>query len=192
VGRLDTLESVIVDWPDGKSSIVSPVATNQRLTIRQTDARGKAPSRPPPAQPPLFRDVSSQVGLDFVHQENNFVDFDRERLIPKLVSTEGPFVTVGDVNGDGLDDFFIGGAKDHASALYIQRRDGRSPARIKPCSSRIACSEDLGAAFFDDYLYVVTAATNSPAPRRHSKTGCIRATAAATSVSSPERCRRRG
>jgi len=156
VGRLDTLESVIVDWPDGKSSIVSPVATNQRLTIRQTDARGKTPSRPPPAQAPLFRDVSSQVGLDFVHQENNFVDFDRERLIPKLVSTEGPFVTVGDVNGDGLDDFFIGGAKDHASALYIQSEGGRFRRTNQALFEQDRLSEDLGAAFFDDYLYVVT------------------------------------
>ncbi|PYP40617.1 MAG: hypothetical protein DMD48_02890 [Gemmatimonadetes bacterium] len=123
VGRVDTLESVIVDWPDGRSSFVSPVATNQRLTIRQVDANARAPNRPT-AQPPVFSDVSSQVGLDFVHQENTFVDFDRERLIPKMVSTEGPFVTVGDVNGDGLDDFFIGGAKDQASALYM----GAAPA----------------------------------------------------------------
>ena len=155
VGRVDTLESVIVDWPNGRSSIVSPVATNQRLTIRQVDANARAPIRPT-AQPPVFSDVSSQVGLDFVHQENTFVDFDRERLIPKMVSTEGPFVTVGDVNGDGLDDFFIGGAKDQASALYIQRRDGRFTSTNQALFEQDRLSEDLGAAFFDGYLYVVT------------------------------------
>jgi len=87
--------------------------------------------------------------LDFKHQENEFVDFDREQLIPKMVSTEGPFVTVGDVNGDGLDDFFISGAKGQPSALYVQRPNGTFVATNKALLDRDRISEDLGAAFFD-------------------------------------------
>jgi len=134
---------------------MSHVGTNQRLTIREQDgATVRPPQLPldrPTARPPLFRDVTSQIGLDFVHHENDFVDFDREQLIPKLVSTEGPFVTVGDVNGDGLDDFFIGGAKGQPGALFIQQRDGRF-VRSNPgrgLFERDAVSEDLGAVFFD-------------------------------------------
>ncbi len=155
VGAIDTLESVTVEWPDGRTSGMSHVGTNQRLTIREQDgATVRPPQLPldrPTARPPLFRDVTSQIGLDFVHHENDFVDFDREQLIPKLVSTEGPFVTVGDVNGDGLDDFFIGGAKGQPGALFIQQRDGRF-VRSNPgrgLFERDAVSEDLGAVFFD-------------------------------------------
>src|SRR6266550_3025940 len=150
VGRVDTVESVTVDWPDGRTSGMSHVGTNQRLTIDEHDARRTTHERMTAPQP-LFRDVTAQVALDFVHHENDFVDFDRESLIPKMVSTEGPFVTVADVNRDGLDDFFIGGAKGQPGALYIQQRDGRF-ARSNQGGGLFeqdAVSEDLGAVFFD-------------------------------------------
>ncbi|OLB67901.1 MAG: hypothetical protein AUI09_01735 [Gemmatimonadetes bacterium 13_2_20CM_2_66_5] len=148
VGRVDTLDSVTVDWPDRRTSVLSHVATNQRLTIREQD-RQVRPTVQPSNRPTLFKDVTAQVGLDFVHHENDFVDFDREPLIPKLVSTEGPFITVGDVNGDGLDDFFIGGAKGQPGALFIQQRDGRFVRSNPGLFEQDSISEDLGAVFFD-------------------------------------------
>ena len=148
VGRTDTLESVIVEWPDGRTSGMSHVGTNQRLTIRESDGHFQPPNRPS-AHPPVFSDVTSTVGLDFRHQENDFVDFDREPLMPKMVSREGPFVAVADVNGDGLDDFFIGGAKGQASALYLQRPNGTFVATNRALFEADKISEDLGAAFFD-------------------------------------------
>ena len=161
VGAVDTLESVTVDWPDGRTSGMSHVGTNQRITIPESDGHFQPPNRPS-THPPLFRDVTSQVGLSFVHQENDFVDFDREPLMPKMVSRDGPFVAVGDVNGDGLDDFFIGGAKGQPSALYVQRPNGTFVATNQALFAADAISEDLGAAFFDANgdgnldLYVVT------------------------------------
>jgi hypothetical protein len=164
VGRIDTLESVTVDWPDGRTSGMTHVGTNQKLTIREADISSTShvgtSARPPQlpldrptaavaSRPPLFRDVTSQVGLDFKHQENDFIDFNREQLIPKLVSTEGPFVTIGDVNGDGLDDFFISGAKGQPGALLIQQRDGRFVRSNPGLFEQDAVSEDLGAVFFD-------------------------------------------
>jgi len=163
VGGIDTLESLTVDWPDGRTSGMSHVGTNQRITLRPPDRRSfSLTARPPTARRPLFRDVTSQVGLDFRHQENDFVDFDREPLIPKMVSREGPFVAVGDVNGDGLDDFFIGGAKGQPSALYVQRPNGSFVAANRALFAADRISEDLGAAFLDANgdgnldLYVVT------------------------------------
>jgi len=161
LGPIDTVESVTVEWPDGRVSQLPPVATNQRLTIHQAESRA---ARPAPHQPvpPLFTDVTDQIGLPFVHRENAFVDFDRERLIPKLLSTEGPVVTVGDVNGDGLDDAFIGGAKDQPSALLIQHPNGRFVGTNQPLLAKDKISEDLGAVLFDADrdgdldLYVVT------------------------------------
>jgi hypothetical protein len=164
VGAVDTLDSLRVDWPDGRTSGLTHVGTNRKVTIREGD--GSQPSTPPrtthDAPRTLFTDVTTQVGLDFVHHENDFVDFDREQLIPKMVSTEGPFVTVGDVNRDGLDDFFIGGAKGQPSALYVQRANGTFAATNQALFDADRISEDLDAAFVDANgdgqldLYVVT------------------------------------
>ena len=163
VGAIDTLDSVTVDWPNGLTSSLSHVATNQRLTIREAAGAAAAPPRTTQdARRTVLRDVTATVGLDFVHHENDFVDFDREPLIPKMVSREGPFVTVGDVNGDGLDDFFIGGAKNQPSALYLQRPNGTFARTEQTLFARDSISEDLGAAFLDANgdakpdLYVVT------------------------------------
>src|SRR5207249_11502522 len=126
VGPRDTLDSVKVEWPDREArvSVMRHVAVNQRLTIRQAEALATPAPGPRPLTP-LLNDVTDQIGLPYVHHENDFVDFDREPLIPKLVSTEGPFMAVADVNGDGLDDMFIGGAKGQAGKLLMQRPDGR-------------------------------------------------------------------
>jgi hypothetical protein len=149
VGHIDTVESVTVEWPNGHTSGMSHVGTNQRITLRQQDASVSKRAIGPSAHPPILRDVTSTVGLDFVHHENDFVDFDREQLIPKMISREGPFVTVGDVNGDGLDDFFIGGAKGQPSALYVQRPNGTFMATNQALFETDKISEDLGAALFD-------------------------------------------
>lgn len=148
VGTRDTVDSVVVVWPDARSSVLRQVATNQRITVRHTES---APtSAAPGATPaPLLADVSSQAGIDFVHRENDFVDFDRERLIPKLVSTDGPALAVADVNGDGLDDVFLGGAREQAGEIFVQRRDGRFVRSNAGLFAPDSLSEDVGAVFFD-------------------------------------------
>ncbi len=150
VGQRDTLDSVKVEWPgrEGRVSLLTRVATNQRVTMRESDA--VAPPAPSPHPPtPLLTDVTEQVALPYVHRENEFVDFDREPLIPKLLSTEGPMMAVADVNGDGLDDLFIGGAKGQAGKLLIQQPDGRFVSTNERLFDADAGSEDIGAVFFD-------------------------------------------
>jgi enediyne biosynthesis protein E4 len=155
VGDLDVLEEVEVRWPDGRVTTLENVPANQRLVVEQ-------PGAPPGARPAAagaggsgqggrtaFVDVTERVALGWSHRENPFVDFDRELLIPRKLSTEGPFVAVGDVNGDGLDDFFIGGAKDQPGRLFVQRPDGRFASTNEALFEADAGSEDLGAVFFD-------------------------------------------
>ncbi len=148
IGERDTVSSISVEWPDGRFSILDKVAANRRITIRQAQSATKGPPSPIVARP-LLADVTDQVHLDFVHHENAFVDFDREPLMPKLVSTEGPFMAVADVNGDGLDDIFIGGAKNQPGKLLIQQRDGRFVSSSEKEFAKDSISEDLGAVFFD-------------------------------------------
>jgi hypothetical protein len=148
VGPRDTLELVEVEWPDRRVTRLRNVASNQRVIVRQ--AESTAERHVVPASPsPLFTDVTRQTALEFVHRENEFVDFDRERLLPKMVSMEGPFMAVADVNGDGLDDAYIGGAKDQAGQLLLQRPDGRFVSSNQQVFEPDRISEDLGAVFFD-------------------------------------------
>ncbi len=148
VGQLDTVPSVTVEWPDGRVSVEREVPADRSLIVRQSAAAPAAPVEPA-ASPPMLTDVTSRVGIRFEHRENDFVDFHRERLLPKLLSTEGPFMAVGDANGDGLDDAFIGGAKGQAGRLLLQRSDGTFAAGDPAPFERDRISEDLGAVFFD-------------------------------------------
>jgi hypothetical protein len=131
-------------------TVLANVVANQRVTVKQSEAvAAKSDTARAPGPRLLLADVTDQARLDFVHRENAFVDFDRESLMPKLVSTEGPFMAVADVNGDGLDDMFIGGAKDQPGKLFIQQRDGRFVSSSEKELAKDAISEDLGAVFFD-------------------------------------------
>ncbi|MDQ3673437.1 MAG: VCBS repeat-containing protein, partial [Gemmatimonadota bacterium] len=164
VGTAATIDSVVVEWPDGQVTVTKDVATNQRLVVRHAAASGSpaVPVATPRAAQPILADVTARTGIAFVHRENAFVDFDRERLIPKLVSTEGPYMAVADVNGDGLTDAFVGGAKDQAGQLLIQTAGGRFTATNQALFEADKLSEDLGAVFFDadgdgfQDLYVVS------------------------------------
>jgi enediyne biosynthesis protein E4 len=161
VGKIDTVESVRVDWPDGRVSNLKNVATNQRITVKQLGSARAIADPPKPARQ-LLTDITQQTAFPFVHHENDYVDFEHERLMPKMLSTEGPLMAVADVNGDGLDDIFIGGAKGQPSAILIQQPDGSFVRSNEALMAQDSASEEIGAVFFDANgdgypdLYVVT------------------------------------
>ena len=108
------------------SNILKNVQPNQHLVIKQQRSNRCYPPTVnySPLPNSLFTESNNNYGIDFMHKENDFVDFDRDRLIFQMLSTQGPRMAKGDVNKDGLDDIYICGAKDQPGALYIQTKGG--------------------------------------------------------------------
>jgi hypothetical protein len=137
-----------VIWPDGKQQVIPNLKGNQLLKVDYANA---SPARPEPIEEPIraFTDVTKTVDIDYRHQENPFNDFQYEVLLPHIYSRNGPALATGDVNGDGLDDFYAGGAIGFSGTLILQQADGKFVTIHKGPWESDAASEDLGAAFFD-------------------------------------------
>jgi len=152
LGARDSVSQLRVEWPDGGASALGPTAGGQRVVIAQGTAPQAAPEALPQDVAPgglLVARAAAAQAIPFAHRENSFVDFDRERLIPKMLSTEGPAMAVGDVDGDGLDDVYIGGAKEQAGSLLLQRANGGWTPVSAATFAADAISEDVGATFLD-------------------------------------------
>jgi enediyne biosynthesis protein E4 len=147
LGRDLVVDTLLVVWPDGRYQRLEAVPADRFVTVRQADAVGTFARPAPPA--PIFEQLAVPMDRAFRHRENTFVDFNREPFIPQLLSTEGPALAVGDVTGNGLDDFFIGGARDQAGAIFLQQPDGRFLRRPVPALEADSLYEDVVAVLFD-------------------------------------------
>jgi hypothetical protein len=162
---VDTLE---VQWPDGKSTLLTRVNSNQMIEVNDS-ARVSLPARQTKADP-IFRPVAPQV-ISHRHTENHFVDFNHEPLLPNKLSQEGPGIAVGDINKDGLEDFFVGGALLTSGKIFLQKRNGTFESR--ELSRPDVESEDLGSLLFDADndtdldLYVVSGGNEYNPDHRH-------------------------
>ncbi len=146
VGQHDTVESIRVVWPDQKVTERRKVPAGQLIELKwPEDGDTYSPTRT--AVTPILTEVPGK--LDWQHEENDFVDFDRDRLIYHMRSNEGPAVAMGDVNGDGLLDLYLGGAMNQPGSLFLQKPDGTFEAIASDLFGEDRRSEDVAAVFFD-------------------------------------------
>jgi hypothetical protein len=152
------IDSMTVIWPAGKITKVKGPISKNVLTLKEEDSEVANYRNAKIAA--LFSMNDSL--FDFTHQENNFIDATFEKLIPWMLSTQGPALAVADVNGDGYEDVYFGGASGQAGSLYLQSSDGRFTRNGQELFEKEAYFEDIDAIFFDidndndQDLYVVS------------------------------------
>jgi enediyne biosynthesis protein E4 len=155
LGRLARADTLEVFWPDGRYQLLTGLAVDRLITVKQADAtlRRRAEFRAPgasPARQPIFTPLDDSTGLAYKHEPPTLNDFTIQLFVPYMISRQGPPLAVADVDGDGLEDVFVGGAAGATRQLFLQRAGGRftPSAEAQPWETDKAY-EDWGAAFFD-------------------------------------------
>lgn len=148
LGEEEKISRIEVIWGDDTVLAMDNVEVNQTITFDIKDFKFDGQTKKEVAQ--SFMAVSpATLGIDFKHLENDFDDFSRQVLLPHKKSQQGPSIIVSDVNGDGLEDFFVGGAMGQAAEMYMQNQQGRFDKVNQQLFYKDKSHEDNGALFFD-------------------------------------------
>ncbi|MFT6323546.1 MAG: hypothetical protein ACI9GM_000334 [Salibacteraceae bacterium] len=145
VGNSQTIDSVLVEWPNGITSVLTDVAVNQTVLIEESISTIKLKKR----NDATNYKVTRLTELPFRHIENMYDDFEREVLLPHKMSEMGPALSVADVNGDGLEDFYVGGAIGQVGRLFVQSKNGKFETSNSIVIQPNAQVEECVSTFFD-------------------------------------------
>ncbi len=140
------IDSISITWPDLKTQTLKDISVNQTITFQYKNAQITKEKKTTINQ--LFNDITTETKVNFKHIENSYDDYIFEPLLPHKNSTLGSGISVGDVNNDSLDDFFVGNAHKSSASLFLQKKDG-SFATIREPWSEDAYFEDMNSTFFD-------------------------------------------
>lgn len=146
-GKFTVADSVVVVWPDGKKTIKKNIQLNQRISVDYKDAENRTFATDSAVlQESVFTRVDDSSLINFVHSENEYVDFKLQPLLPAMHSQNGPGIAVGDINGDGLEDFYAGAASGSMGNCFLQAPNG---SFIKRELTKTHAYEDMGVLLFD-------------------------------------------
>jgi enediyne biosynthesis protein E4 len=148
LGKNNSAGKLEVTWPDGKTQVITNIKPNSEIVFYYKDAVDKIAEKSP-APDYIFSECTDRCKTNFIHTENDFIDFKNEPLLPHKFSQNGPGIAVGDVNGDGEEDFFVGGAMNQSAKLYIQQPGGVFESRFVKAFEDDKQFEDMGCLFFD-------------------------------------------
>jgi len=146
LGKVSVLDSMHIVWPNGNYETLRGVRANQHLRVQEENALDRYYPSNPIATSYL---VKVDPPIDYIHKDASSIEFNRDPLIPFANTNEGPDISIADVNQDGLDDLFIGGAKGQAGALFIQDTSGAFVKIQEDLFAASAMSEDVSHTFFD-------------------------------------------
>ncbi len=146
LGNIMQLDSLRIIWPTDETQLLLNVKADHTLQLNISDAKGKY-NYLTKTTIPFF--TSDSVTLNYTHKENYVNDFARQLLLPHFYSHEGPCICSADINGDGLEDIFIGGSKGNAGAVFIQQPNHTFKKIAEPAIEADSLSEDADAIFFD-------------------------------------------
>lgn len=146
LGKNEYVDSLCVKWADGKIQNLRNIKANQKLTLKYSDAISIVHHKP--VTDKLFKEITSETGLEFTHKGNNHNDYGDQVLLPHKMSDLGPDIAVGDVNNDQLEDFYIGNASKSPGKMYLQNKNGTFGIKEGPWQND-SLFEDTGTLFFD-------------------------------------------
>ncbi|RYZ56415.1 MAG: RNA-binding protein, partial [Chitinophagaceae bacterium] len=145
-GAATQVDSVVVVWPDGKKETRRSLPTDSAYTLQHATA-ATAPVTAYPTQPFLFEAITGKAGIQYRHTEYEFNDFANQRLLPQKFSQMGPYLAIGDVDGDGNTDFFVGGSSGFQGKLFLQNSNASFTGR--EVGSGPKPEEDMDCLLFD-------------------------------------------
>jgi enediyne biosynthesis protein E4 len=165
LGTISNIDSLKVVWNDGRQNVVTNIKANQLVSVKYDQSRGKPTQKPEKKK--LFIESTGTLATSFIHRENIFNEYSEQILLPHMFSRSGPFLAIGDVNKDGNDDFYVGGASGQAGKLFIHKNGTFLPSATRVFENDKGY-EDMGSVLFDvdndkDLdLYVVSGGSEFP------------------------------
>ena len=117
LGKIAKIDSIIITWLDGKENVLRDVNANQQIKVNYKESVPGINRNP--QYNVLFAEATNILAQPFKHTENVYDEYQDQILLPHMLTKTGPFIATGDVNKDGTDDFYIGGAANQAGSLYL-------------------------------------------------------------------------